>query len=82
MTPYNGRQIAAITVFSMVLQIRISLTSIVIYERGVIFHEWKVALWAWLLQGVQDFVARSVAARPHALKLASLTFKNLWEVDL
>ena len=30
----------------------------------------------------RDFVARSVAARPHALKLASLTFKNLWEVDL
>ena len=29
----------------------------------------------------RDFVARSVAARPHALKLASLTFKNLWEVD-
>ena len=25
---------------------------------------------------------RSVAVRPHALKLASLTFKNLWEVDL
>ena len=24
----------------------------------------------------------SVDARPHALKLASLTFKNLWEVDL
>ena len=30
----------------------------------------------------RDFLARSVAARPHALKLASLTFKNLWEVDL
>ena len=29
----------------------------------------------------RDFVARSVAARPYALKLASLTFKNLWEVD-
>ena len=29
-----------------------------------------------------DFVACSVAARPHALKLASLTFKNLLEVDL
>ena len=29
----------------------------------------------------RDFVARSVAACPHALKLASLTFKNLWEVD-
>ena len=23
-----------------------------------------------------------LAARPHALKLASLTFKNLWDVDL
>ena len=45
---------------------------------GVIFHGWNVVLWAWLLQGVQDFVARSVAARPHALKLPSLTFKNLW----
>ena len=30
----------------------------------------------------RDFVAISVDARPHALKLASLTFKNLWEVDL
>ena len=29
-----------------------------------------------------DFIAQSVTARPHALKLASLTFKNLWEVDL
>ena len=29
-----------------------------------------------------DVVARSVAERPHALKHASLTFKNLWEVDL
>ena len=28
-----------------------------------------------------DFVACSLAARPHALKLTSLTFKNLWEVD-
>ena len=26
----------------------------------------------------RDFVARSVAARPHALKLTSFTFKNLW----
>ena len=30
----------------------------------------------------RHFVARSVAARPRALKLASLTFKNLCEVDL
>ena len=30
----------------------------------------------------RDFVARSVAAGPHALKLASFTFKNLWEVNL
>ena len=30
----------------------------------------------------QDFVARSVATRPLALKLASLAFKNLGEVDL
>ena len=29
-----------------------------------------------------DFVSRSVTARPHALKLTSLTFKSLWEVDL
>ena len=29
-----------------------------------------------------DVVARSVFARPHALKHASLSFKNLWEVDL
>ena len=28
-----------------------------------------------------DFVALSVDARPRALNLASLTFKNLWEVD-
>ena len=27
-------------------------------------------------------ILKSVAARPHALKLASLTFKNLREVDL
>ena len=30
----------------------------------------------------RDFVTSSIPARPHALKLASLTFKNLWEVDL
>ena len=30
----------------------------------------------------QGVVARSLVARPHALKLASLTFKNLSEVDL
>ena len=30
----------------------------------------------------RDFVARSVAARPHALKLALLTCMNLWEVNL
>ena len=30
----------------------------------------------------RDFVARSVVVRPHALKLALLTFKNLREVDL
>ena len=30
----------------------------------------------------RDFVARSVATRPPALKLASLTFKKLWEVNL
>ena len=31
---------------------------------------------------LRDFIARSVAARPHAMKLASLTFKNLSQVDL
>ena len=30
----------------------------------------------------RHFVAHSVAVRPHALKLASLTFKNSWEVNL
>ena len=30
----------------------------------------------------RDFVGSPVAARPHALMLASLTFNNLWEVDL
>ena len=30
----------------------------------------------------QGVVGRSLVARPHALKLASLTFKNLSEVDL
>ena len=30
----------------------------------------------------QDFVTSSIPAQPLALKLASLTFKNLWEVDL
>ena len=30
----------------------------------------------------RDLVVRSFAARPHALKLALLTFKNLWEVEL
>ena len=30
----------------------------------------------------RDFVARLVAARPHALKLVSLTFKKSREVDL
>ena len=29
-----------------------------------------------------DFVACLVAVRPDTLKLASLTFKILWEVDL
>ena len=31
---------------------------------------------------ILNFIARSVAARPDALKLASLTFRNLWEVEL
>ena len=30
----------------------------------------------------RDFVTSSIPVRPHALKLASLTFKNFWEVDL
>ena len=30
----------------------------------------------------RDFVGSPVAGRPHALMLASLTFNNLWEVDL
>ena len=30
----------------------------------------------------QDFMACSVAVRPHALKLTFLTFKNICEVDL
>ena len=29
----------------------------------------------------RDFFGHLVAVRPHALKLASLTFKNLWEID-
>ena len=29
-----------------------------------------------------DFVAGSVTGQPHALKLALLTFMNLWEVNL
>ena len=47
---------------------------------------------AWIYNTIQihsgetgrtrEFVARSVATRPHTLKLASLTFKKLWEVNL
>ena len=37
--------------------------------------------YSWLVMP-RDFFVRSYAARSHALKLASLTFKNSWEVDL
>ena len=48
-----------------------------------IYNYIKIQIHSGEISRPRDFVARSVAARPHALKLASLTFcKNLWEVDL
>ena len=58
--------------------VRTQLMSIIFFPREFIMFQIR----SGETSRPREFAARSVAARPHSLKLASLTLKNLWAVDL